>query len=206
MTRMKSAFLKRLAQREDGTSVVEFGLLAMPLTIMIMGVMDLGHTYYVDSVMNGAMHELARDSSLEGASLQSNRDIVDARLRENIRLISPDAQITITRRYYKTFSKAAAAQAEDWTDANSNGRCDNNEPFIDGNNNTVWDADGGDDGQGGSKDIVIVRVAVQYRRLFPTKSLIGLGEDVQLLTDSILANQPYANQANYGVATTGNCP
>lgn len=203
---MKTTFLKRIAQSEDGTSVVEFGLLAMPLTIMIMGVMDLGHTYYVDSVMNGAMHELARESSLEGAASSSQRAIVDARLKDTIRSITPDAQITVTRRYYKTFSKAAAAQAEEWTDANSNGRCDNNEPFIDGNNNTVWDADGGDDGQGGAKDVVIVRVQVTYRRLFPTKSLIGLGEDVQLLTDSILANQPYANQSQYAVATTGNCP
>lgn len=202
---MKPAFLKRLRFDEDGTSVVEFGLLAMPLTIMIMGVMDLGHTYYVDSVMNGAMHELARESSLEGAASTSQQAIVDARLRDVIKTISPDAVVTVTRRYYKTFSKAAAAQAEDWTDSNSNGRCDNNEPFIDGNNNDVWDADGGDAGQGGAKDVVIVRVQVQYRRLFPTKSLIGLGEDVQLLTDSILANQPYAAQQSYSVSTTGNC-
>lgn len=203
---MKSRFLHRLKQDEDGTTVVEFGLIAMPLTIMIMGIMDLGHTYYVDSVMNGAMHELARESSLEGAATISQQNVVDARLRDTIRSVSPDAQVTVTRRYYKTFSKAAAALAEEWTEGNGNGRCDNNEPFIDANNNGVWDKDGGDAGQGGAKDVVIVRVEVKYKRIFPTKSLIGLGEDVQLLTDSILANQPYGAQDAYGPATTGNCP
>jgi hypothetical protein len=202
---MKKTFLDKIRLGEDGTSVVEFGLLAMPLSIMIMGVMDLGHTYYVDSVMNGAMHELARESSLEGASSTSQQAIVDARLRDTIHAVSPDAVVTVTRRYYKTFSKAAAAQAEQWTDANNNHTCDNNEPFIDTNNNDIWDADGGDSGQGGAKDVVIVRVDVRYRRIFPTKKLIGLGEDVQLLTDSILANQPYAAQQSYGVATTANC-
>jgi Flp pilus assembly pilin Flp len=202
---MKNPFRHRIRKDQDGATVVEFGLIAMPLTIMIMGVMDLGHTQYVDSVMNGAMHELARESSLEGASSTSQQAIVDARLRDTIRSVSKDAQVIVTRRYYKTFSKAAAAQAEDWTDGNSNGRCDDNEPFIDANNNDIWDADGGDSGQGGAKDVVIVRVEVRYKRLFPTRALIGFGEDVQLLTDSILANQPYGAQSNYGPAGTGNC-
>jgi Flp pilus assembly pilin Flp len=202
---MKKTLLNRLRASEDGNSVVEFGLIAMPLTIMIMGVLDMGHTYYVDAVLNGAMHQLARESSLEGASTTSQQAIVDAELKDTIRTLAPSATINVTRRYYKTFSKAAAAQAEEYTEGNANGRCDNNEPYIDANNNGTWDVDGGDSGQGGAKDVVIIRVDVTYRRLFPTRSLIGLGEDVRLLTDSILANQPYGQQSSYGVATTRQC-
>jgi Flp pilus assembly pilin Flp len=202
---MRKTFFHKVQTNEDGATVVEFGLIALPLTIMIMGVMDLGHTFYVDSVLNGAMNELARASSLEGASTTAAQALADEKLREKIRVISPGSQITVSRRYYKTFSKAAAARAEEWSDFNSNTRCDNNEPFIDANNNDVWDADGGDSGQGSAKDVVIVRVDVRYRRLFPTRSLIGFGEDVQLLTDSILANQPFGAQNQYGPAVTGNC-
>lgn len=201
----KKSHLRRLLFNQDGTSVVEFGLLAMPLTIMIMGVMDVGHSYYVDSVLNGAMNELARESSLEGSVSESQQAIVDARLKDTVRTVAPGANIEVIRRYYKTFSKAAAALAEEYNDDNHNGTCDNNEMFIDTNNNDTWDADGGDAGQGGAKDVVIIRVEVRYKRLFPTKKLIGLGEDVQLLTDSILANQPYGQQETYGAATTGNC-
>jgi Flp pilus assembly protein TadG len=245
---MRKQFVSNIGKDDNGTSVVEFGLIAMPLCIMIMGVMDLGHTYYVDSVLNGAMQDLARDSALEGSNTTMNQCEVDKKLKEQVKTVAPTIKtrtidcisaaqkyarkeelerntnrtaaenqelqdidealgedVVVTRRYYRTFSDAAAARAEQWDERNNNNRCDNNEQFVDSNNNGRWDQDGGDSGQGGAQDVVIIKVQVKYKRLFPTKSLIGFGEDVQLLTDSILANQPYAAQQSYTPATTGNC-
>ncbi len=203
---MKYNLFPALLKDQRGASVMEFGLIALPLSIMLMGVMDAGHGYYVDTVLDGAMEQAGRSSSLEGATSVTQQNLIDTKIRNAIRVVAPNATVTVTRRFYKTFSQAQAAQAETIVqDVAPIGQCDATESYIDTNNNNNWDADGGDSGQGGAKDIVIIKVAVSFPRLFPTASLIGLGENVQLLSDSILANQPYAAQTSIGAATTRPC-
>jgi Flp pilus assembly pilin Flp len=211
---MKHKILRPLLRNEDGTSVVEFGLICIPLIIMLMGTLDAGHAYYVKTVLSGELNKLARNSSLEGASVTAQQNIIDERMRATVKIVAPNSTVSVTRRYYKTFSKAAAALAEAWTDNDPdgpsgpllpNGTCDAGEPYIDANVNSTWDADGGDNGQGGAKDVVIINVNVSYKRLFPMQSLIGLSDDVVLLSDSILANQPFGNQNTYTTAVTRNC-
>ena len=77
---------------------------------------------------------------------------------------------------------------------------------MDANRNGVWDADGGSDGQGGAKDIVIITFKVSYPRLFPLAALLGWSTNVEMQSDSILANQPYGDQTTYGKAVQVNCP
>ena len=72
------------------------------------------------------------------------RTALDDAVRNQIAPLYKDATVTFKRRFYRTFTKAAAAQREDFTDTNSNGTCDNGEPYQDSNNNSSWDADGGD--------------------------------------------------------------
>jgi hypothetical protein len=207
--------LKFLWRSEKGTSVTEFGLIAPALIVMIMGTFDAGHSIYVRAVLNGALQEAGRDSSLEGASLASQQALIDEKVREAMLEIAPGAAITPQRRYYKTFSEAAAAEAEQWTDSDPdgptgpllpNGVCDNSEPYVDENSNDVWDEDGGNDGQGGAKDVVILQVSVRYTRLFPVYQLLGLSDEVVVVSDTILANQPYGAQAQYQTPTVKSCP
>ncbi len=198
--------LNALLRDEQGTSVMEFGLICIPVTIMMLGTFDVGHTFYVRSVLSGELNKVARSSSLEGASVTAQQNIIDNRLKDSLRQVAPLATVAVTRRYYKTFSQAAAARREDFTDNNNNGKCDAGEPYVDANVNSTWDADGGDGGQGGAKDVVIIKVNVTFKRLFPMKSLIGADEDVVLISDSILANQPFGNQSQYTTAVTRNCP
>lgn len=206
--------LRFLGQCEEGTSVTEFGLIAPALIAMLMGTFDAGHAYYVRSVLNGALQEAGRDSSLENANATSQQLIIDAKVREIMQTIAPNALVTPKRRYYKTFSEAAAAEAEQWTDTDPdgpgpevpNGKCDNGEAYVDENSNDVWDADGGNDGQGGAKDVVILQVEVKYDRLFPVHQLLGFDDEVVIVSDTILANQPYGTQQQYQTPTVKNCP
>ncbi|MGL5838976.1 MAG: TadE/TadG family type IV pilus assembly protein [Sphingorhabdus sp.] len=186
---------------------MEFGLIAPVLMIMILGTYDIGHEMYVKSVLNGALQEVGRNSALEGASNADQRDEIDDKLRETMRYVSPNANISITRRYYKTFSKAAAAQAESVIEASAiaNGRCDAGESFMDANHNGIWDTDGGTDGQGGAKDVVIIKVEVSYQRLFPAAEFIGYGNNVILISDSVIANQPYGKQQQFAPPVAVNC-
>lgn len=197
-----------LSKDQHGVSVTEFGLIAPVLLVMIMGTYDLGHEMYVKSVLNGALQEVGRDSALEGASNADQRDVIDNKLRAMLLDVAPNASVDVTRRYYKTFSEAASANAEDVIEDpdDANGRCDDGESFMDVNHNGVWDEDGGNNGQGGARDVVIVKVTVEYERLFPTASLIGYGSDVTLVSDSVLANQPYGQQSQYAPPVPVECP
>jgi Flp pilus assembly pilin Flp len=199
--------LSKFLRNQDGTSVMEFGLIAPVAVMMMLGTMDIGHTYYVRAVLDGAMQEMARDSSLEGATTTIQETVIDKRVKDSIHAVMPSATVTPLRRFYKTFSDAAAAHAEEFTDTagDLDGICNNGEPFTDKNNNGVWDADGGDSGQGQAQDIVIIRVNVKFQRLFPLAAMIGLPEQVNIDSNSILSNQPFGNQTVNGPATMGIC-
>jgi hypothetical protein len=84
--------------------------------------------------------------------------------------------------------------------------CDINDTYIDANNNNKWDSDGGNNGQGGARDVVIIKVNVTYERMFPIHQMIlNLPNNVVLVSDSVLANQPFGSQSSYGASTTRTC-
>ena len=189
-----------------GTSITEFGIIAPVFSILLMGALDMGHTLYMQSILQGTMQKAARDSTLETGTEAAKQAQIDATVTDQVRQLAKSATVTITRRYFRDFTKAAQAVAEPYTDTNGNGRCDAGEPYQDNNNNSSWDADGGDQGQGSAKDTVVYTAKVSYPRLFPMAKLIGLPSDVVLTASTVLANQPYGEQAAYGTPTLRNCP
>lgn len=198
-----------LSKDQSGISVTEFGLIAPVVATLLLGTMDVGHTMYMRTIIDGAIQEVARDSALEDGAILAKQEAIDDRIKRQIiklnNSIDPDEDIRIKRRYYRNFSNAFNAEEEEYTDTNGNGVCDNSEPYIDANLNESWDSDGSDQGQGGAKDVSIVTVTVTYQRLFPLANLIGLPENVTISANTVLANQPYAEQANYAAPQTRNC-
>ena len=53
----------RLLGDERGATLVEFGLVAAPFFLMLLGIMDLGYRGYVDTVSKSVLHKVARDAS-----------------------------------------------------------------------------------------------------------------------------------------------
>ena len=206
---MKKFELQKLLRDQSAVSVTEFGLIAPAVVTMLLGTMDVGHTLYMRTVIDGAIQEVARDSALEDGGILAKQEAIDARIKNQIRKlnnsIDPNEGIIVKRRYYRNFSNAFNADEEEYTDTNDNGVCDNGEPYVDANLNETWDSDGGDEGQGGAKDVSIVTVTVTYDRLFPLASLIGLPEQITIAANTVLANQPYAEQAAYAAPQTRNC-
>lgn len=200
--------LNALTRNDDGASIMEFGLIAPIVMVMMLGTMDIGHSYFVRATLDGAMQNAARSSSLEGSATLTAQELVDLRVESSILALAPNATITSTRRYYKTFSEAALARAETVIEppTGADMKCDPGESFMDANDNGVWDVDGGTDGQGGAKDIVIIKFKVSYPRLFPMAKLLGLPANVELESNSILANQPYGEQTSFGPPVQINCP
>lgn len=208
-----SARLTRLLRREEGVTIVEFGLIAPALMILLLGALDIGHTLYMQSVLQGAVQKAARDGSLESASGTdpAYRNALDAMVEGQLLELNKIAKVSFKRRFYRTFSDAAAAKHEEFTDATSgpykNGICDHGEPYVDANNNGVWDADGGDSvDHAGARDNVVYTVTISYPRMFPLDKLVGGSGVTQLSAVTVLANQPYGSQGHYTAPTVRNCP
>ena len=180
--------------------------------MMLLGAFDVAHTMYMQSVLQGAVQKAARDSTLEtsAGSTSTPRDTIDARVKSQVARLNRNADVKITRRFYRTFTDAAAAKAEPFTDAESgpfkNNICDNGEPYEDKNNNGLYDPDGGNSvNTAGARDNIIYVVSISYPRMFPLDKLIGGNGTTRLSASTVLSNQPYGDQGKDGTPTVRNC-
>lgn len=200
--------MRRLAHEERGATIVEFAIVMPVLTLLLLGAFDTAHSLYMRAVLQGVLQKTARDSALESGTEEAQQTVIDNKVRAQVKAIANNADIVITRRYYRTFAKAAAQTAEAFpgaNDTNHNGKCDNNEIFSDDNGNGVRDLDGGDDGQGGAKDRTLYTVALSYPRFFPLYKMIGGSNVTKISASTVLANQPYSDQGSYGSPLVGHC-
>ncbi|MBJ6123478.1 TadE/TadG family type IV pilus assembly protein [Sphingomonas mollis] len=194
--------VRDIAHETRGATILEFGIVAPVMCLLLVGGFDIAHTQYMRAVLQGIVQKTARDSGLEGASTAA----IDNQVRTQVLAINMQAKIDFTRRYYRTFTDAVSKTPEPWNDTNGNGVCDKSEQYQDNNNNMVWDNDGGDQGQGGAKDRVVYTATVKYPRILPLDKFVGASDTVQISASTVLMNQPYGDQSTYGAPTPRNCP
>lgn len=193
--------LRRLRRDRDGVTLVEFAIVGPVLILMIMGLFDIAHSQYTSSVLYGAMQKAGRDLTIETASAQESN--IDTRLREQVASVMPNgAQVTIEKLSH--FDFADVGMAEDYTDQNGDRVCNANEPYVDSNNNSRWDANRGRSGIGGARDVVMYSATVTYRRMFPLYGMIGLPQNMTMRASTVLRNQPFDQQGER-VTTVRNC-
>lgn len=202
----KGALARLLARfRRDarGATIVEFALVAPVMSLLLLGAFDVAHTLYMRGALQGIVQKAARDATLETGLDSSNQTALDNKVKAQVRALANNATITPSRKWYRTFSNAAAAKFEPFTDTNGNGTCNGGEPYEDTNGNGAWDSSGGNTGQGGAKDAVIYSVTVSYPRLFPIYNMVGGSNTTTVTASTVLRNQPYGDQ---GTPTVRNCP
>lgn len=190
--------LARIATDQRGAAVMEFGIIFVVFVTMMIGMFDIGQTAYTQAVLNGAVQEAARTSTLE----TGDTDVADARVQELVRTVAPGATVQTSRVSYYDF--ADVERAEQWTDEDSDGECNNDEVYADENGNGQWDADIGSDGNGGAGDVVIYTVEVTYDPLFPIPFYDDADATRSLKSVAVTKNQPFADQVEYG-DTIGVC-
>lgn len=199
---------RRFLGDDRGAVLTEFAFVAPVMCLFLVGGFDIAHSLYMQADLQGIVQKTARDGGLEAGATAAQQAALDAKVTSQVKALANNATVTFTRRFYRTFSDAAVAKAEKWTDTNGNGTCDANEPYIDANNNSAWDADGGDAGQGGAKDKTVYTVTVTYPRMLPLDKFIpGLPAQQTFTAKTVLQNQPYTDQGSYLVTSTvRNCP
>lgn len=190
----------RLMTETSGVTAVEFALLAPVFLLLLLGIFVLGQQVYASALLQGALQEAARNSTLERGYLR--HDEIDARLREAVLPIIPGAEIVLDRRNFATF--AHIIEPEQFTDTNDNGKCDAGEPFEDLNDNAVWDKNRGRSGQGGARDAVVLTAVATYERLLPLPGNSGLSRSVTIEGKTVLRNQPF-NEQGTREAQLGHC-
>lgn len=191
--------VKHLSADETGATVAEFALLLPALATLLIGVFDLGYNMYAGTILRGVINEAGRDSTIEAATTGA----IDQQVRTAVHDVIPGATLTFTRRAYSNFSDVS--RAEDFSDLNTDGVCNNNEPFEDANGNGTYDADRGISGQGGARDAVLYSASMSYQRMFPLAGLIGISQTYELTASTVLRNQPFDNTAG-GAPLIQNCP
>jgi hypothetical protein len=180
-----------LARDTRGNTIVEFAFIAPVLLLMFMGFFDLCYQQYFTSVLRGVVEKAGRDSTLEDGP--NKITAIDNRVRELSGQVNKDATYTFSRKSFKKFGDVN--QLEPFTDANNNGSYDVGECFEDHNLSGSRDLFVGKDGQGGADDVVVYVVQATYPRLFPMYGLLGWTQNNVVTAQTVLRNQPYADQA-----------
>ena len=190
MTRGFRNWIPRVNSDQEGATLVEFAMIAPVFFLMLMGLFDFGFQIYAQSVVQGAVHSAARDTSLENGA--GKLAAIDEAVTRQVVRIAPGSNITFERKNYASFSDIG--RAEDFVDTNGNSKCDNGEAFEDINRNKVWDADRGATGVGGARDAVLYTASARFDRLFPFYAMIGLPPQSIVTGQTVLRNQPYQEQ------------
>tara|TARA_R110000824_G_scaffold82156_2_gene206080 strand:- start:176 stop:781 length:606 start_codon:yes stop_codon:yes gene_type:complete len=191
MTRSKMKKFRLLAD-QSGATLVEFGLVAGPFLLMLLGIMDLGYRGYVDTVSKSVLHRVARDASTGEMTVAQIKQQVNDGLDD---LVLNDAVIKVTTQSYFDFTNIGKPEKLT-TDNNGNGEVDPGDCFIDNNDNDVFDTDYGIEGTGGPDDIVSYNIEIKSPRLFPLASMIGLDENMTISNSTAVRNQPFGAQVD----------
>lgn len=185
-------FCRKLADDQSGTSVMEFGLLTTVFIGFLIGCMDVGQMAYTQAILNGAVQEAGRASSLESG----NTTAVDARVQLLVSRSAPGVTVETSRLSYFDFNDIK--RAESWGDSDGNGTCDNDENYVDENANGTWDEDVGRSGNGSANDVVMYEVTANFSPLFPNPFFNTENGMRSVSSSTIKKNQPFARQRDSG--------
>lgn len=175
-----------------GAAAVEFALV-LPLFLMtLFGIFDYGMQFYGKHVLQGAVSQSARNSTLE--THLDDQDDLDDVVKARVHQIFAGAELQFKRRAYLTYEDVGKAERIIHKSApgNSNDRLDPGECFIDANGSGQWEADRGRIGNGGPDDIVFYEVTMEFDRMFPFWALVGQPQKAEMTASTLLRNQPYA--------------
>jgi len=178
-----------------GATAVEYAFILPVLMMILMGVGYFGQMFYGRALLNGAVRQASRYSTLEDADTTA----IDQSVTKVISPALPGVAVSTTRKAYYDFTDIG--RPEKWTDSNSNGRCDNGEPYTDENGDSAWNADIGEGGNGAAGDIIVYTVTATYSPLFNVPFMPNMWGRVTLTSKAVRRNQPWAAQVSYGSAT-----
>jgi len=187
--------LRKLRRDKRGNAIIEFALVALPMSLMILPPIDIGYRMYAQAVLQGV---LVRASRLSTTGNYTNNDI-DAIVNRELTEFKRGATVTITRTNYQNFSGVGKPE-KITSDTAPIGTYNVGDCYNDTNGNNVWDADGGKSGQGGADDVVYFTVTLTFPRIIPLTGLLGFPSNETIKSSAVVRNQPYAAATQWVVS------
>ena len=180
--------LKRLRREERGASALEFGLVALPMVLLMGGLLEFAVLLTAASMLDSASLQAARYGATGAQPTDGTREEMIRRIIEDrtFGLVRMEL-LEIDTKAYRSFERID--QAEGFDDANGNGQYDDGETFNDVNGNGGWDEDQGAPGLGGAEEVVV------YEVRYPWPGITGLMkpivQDIELSSSVPIRNEPY---------------
>ena len=187
-------FVKRLHSvivRQNGATVVEFGLIAPVLMLFIMGVVELGLLLTAQTILDNAAFAASRVGKTGYSTATSTQQsLILAAVRKAASGYLDPSRLSMTSKAYSDYGNVG--QPEPFTDKNNNGVWNSGESYTDVNGNGSWDKDQGTSGNGASGQIVVYTVTYDWRLFTPMLSkLIGTNGVVALSSRIVVKNEPF---------------
>lgn len=184
--------LRRFRRDQRGTALIEFALTAPVFLLLLVGVFDYCWQMYAQQVLQGAVSQAARLSTLEAYA--EDQQSLDANVKSKVLSVFRNADVKFKRLAYESFDQVG--KPEPLTDKNGNNVWDPGECFEDMNGTGSWEADRGTSGNGGADDVVLYQVSMKFNRVLPTWRMLGQPEETTLTSSTVLRNQPYNANAS----------
>lgn len=183
--------IRRFRRNAEGATLLEFGIIAPFLMLMIMGISELGIMMTAQAILDNAAFAASRVGKTGYVATSSTQAaMVTAAVRKAAAVILDPTKITVTSLAYADYGNIG--QPEPFTDLNSNGKRDAIEPYTDVNGNGAYDTDQGKSGYGGTAQIVVYTVTYNWTLTTPfVKRFIGTNGVVPLKSRIVVKNEPY---------------
>jgi Flp pilus assembly protein TadG len=184
-------FMRRLWRRREGASAVEFALVALPMFMTAIGIIEVAMVLFVNVLLEGAVRDAARFGITGYVPQGTDRAAVIRNIVQEYTVGLIDmSKVDIETLVYSNFSNIG--QPEPFTDANGNGAWDAGEVYVDVNGNGQWDPDMGAAGVGGPGDVVLYTVTYDWSILTGLfKDVLGTNGEFTLRASVAVRNEPY---------------
>lgn len=191
--------LRALARDKKGVSVVEFGLMLIPFTLVLVGLIDVSYQMYVHSVLQGAANDAARIISVESPNIGKSgtlenrvKQLIQARMTK---IDMSGATYNVKADTYYRY--ATHGRPERLTlDKNGNGRYDAaTDCWLDTNPNGTYDTSVvSRSGVGSADDVIQFTINLQMPRLIPIGRLWGDTNNLNMNVTTAVKRQPFRDQ------------
>lgn len=185
-----------LGRSADGVAAVEFGLILVPLLMVVMGFGELGWQSYVRANLQATLNDVARSAVVETPDIIGTGTLeerINAEVERRMEKLVTGGDYDLSIRNFKNF--AAVDQPEALTnDKNKNGKYDSGDCWEDSNPNGTFDLNGGRSGVGGADDVVVYDIDLLAPHLFPVSVVFDEDGSFNANASTLVRTQPYATQ------------
>ena len=185
---------KRLHKDEKGIASVEAALFLPIFVLVSSAVAEIGLIMFVSTLLEGSLREASRygitgQEQTTESRVETIRGIIDDTL---LGLVDINTT-TVDVKTYPSFAEIETG--EPFVDGNGNSVYDDGETFSDSNGNGVWDSDIGEDGAGGSGDVVRYTVEIGWDIKSPLMQPIFADDTgkMPLRASMTVRNEPWEN-------------